>query len=170
LATNLVDLVRAGIDLAGQTVAAVAITLDLYSPIRRFDWEFGTTIGELGVPTNLDKGVASAVLVSTTHVGGPVSLRLGGSPPDTAVLGRHTRRINVEMSSRLTPVVGAWDSNDVPAIDKGGNQHGFVSRKDSLTDGAALSSVVLDADVAYALYAVWLVWERLGHGTIVVAV
>lgn len=68
------------------------------------------------------------------------------------------------------PVAGVGDGESSDGLDHGGNEHGFVSRKDSLAPRHFTVALVDGLDSTGTLNAVRLVGERLVNVAVVVAV
>jgi hypothetical protein len=74
------------------------------------------------------------------------------------------------LSSGLDPVIGVGHSKGGRVDNVRSNQHGLVAGQDGLTEGDTLSGLVLAADGANPIIAVWLVGERLLDLAVFVAV
>ena len=76
------------------------------------------------------------------------------------------------LRSGADPIAGAWNrqSRGASRAHLGRDQHGFIARKNSLTECNALTAVVHSRDSSRSVHAVWLVGEWLGSLSIRVAV
>lgn len=70
-------------------------------------------------------------------------------------------RRNHLLCSRACPVFRARDSQSGRVLHVGRDQHSFITRKNSLTDGNVARSLVMAADIARAVDAVRLVRKWL---------
>ena len=161
LSAHLVDIHGRRINLAGKTVAAATLTLNL-------DTESGLGVAEGaggfqvdGVPANLQVRAAVGDSVTTSSVGRPVTDGLSVGTPDTTLFNRDTRSVDVVLSGSLTPVGHAGDGQSSKLLDQGGDQHGLVSRQHSLAESHGLGSLVNGRHSTCTILTVGLVGERL---------
>lgn len=167
---HLVDPVVSRGDLAWKTIAASVRTLDSHAPIGHSVSERRGRFEIDGVPAKFDKGLSVVVRVGTGNVRAPVAnITLVGSP-DACLTSIDSRRIDVEMSRRLAPIVGTRISKNGRLIDLGRDQHGLVTRQHRLAERDDTAGLVLDANVCLSRHAIWFVRERLRDLAIVVAV
>ena len=137
------------------------------------------------IPADHGKGSSIGFGVGSSNIRRPVPLgfdsitpNAGISSPDTRIIDVVTKRIraiqlgtgnNILCSSRK-PVIRAWNGQLGPAVDLGGDDHCFISRKNRLTEGDCLAAFVLCSYGSSSINAVWLAGEGLADLAIPVAV
>jgi hypothetical protein len=158
---HLVDAVDSGIDLAGQTTAAITLALNLDTEIRldMAEWSGGLQVD--GVPSNLQVGVACGIGVGTSGVWGPVADRVLRGTPDTSLLGSDTWGVDVVMGSSGAPVGHARHSQVFKLANQGRDKHGLVSGQHGLTERHGLVSLVMSLHRALSILTVVTLRERL---------
>jgi len=169
-AVHVVDAHLRGVDLAGKTVAAVTVTLDLDTKSRLHVAEGSGGLEVDRVPPKLHIGISVADGVGTGGVRRPVTDWVGASTPDAALLGGDTRGIDVVLGGGLAPVGHIGDGKGLELLDQSGNKHSLITRQDSLAERNGLSSLVLSLDGTGTILAVRLVRERLLDLAILVTV
>lgn len=143
LTDHLVDIVDSRVDLAGQAVAAITLTLNLDTEFRL---DFAERRGGFqvdGVPTDLQEGVAILVGVGPCGIRGPVTDGVLGGTPDTSFLRGDTRSVNIVLGSSGAPVGHAGHGQVGQLINHGGDKHGLISRQHSLAERDRLSSLIV---------------------------
>lgn len=151
-------------------MAAAIGTIDLYTPVWHVIAERCGRLEIDRVPPQLDKCVSRIIDIGTSHVGGPVTERVGVRTPDTGRVSVDSRRIDVVVSCSPTPVVGARNSESGKIGHGSWDKHGFIARKHGLTERYDTARVVLYTNVGGGRLAIWFVWEGLLNVAIVVAI
>lgn len=129
-----------------------------------------------GVVANLDKSVSTGIGVGTGNKVSPVSDRIGtGSPKATFntctgrvdVVTRNVSscRVPIRASNLLgsgrAPIRGVGNSESSSILDQGRDEHGFITRENSLAERQRLAGLVDSIHGASSVDAVRLVGEGL---------
>lgn len=167
---HLIDTHGGRIDTAGKAIAAIAIA-------QNFNTKFGLDVAEGSsglqvdrIPADLDVGVAIGNGVGAGSVGDPVTGGVGAGTPDASLLNTNTGGIDVVLRSGLAPVRHAGDGESGKFLDQGWDQHGLVTRQDSLAESHRLAGLVRDLHSTSTILTVGVAGERLLDLAILVTV
>lgn len=165
------------IDRARQTIATSrgALDLDTKAGLRLLP----VAVHVNGIPRNLHIRLTSGNGVCSSNIRTPVSDGLAWATPNAALCRRDARRVDIVtekvslvshkyhhlwvclLRSGRGPIRGSRHSDLGLALDVGGDNHGLITRQDSLAKGHNLSSLVNYLNSTGSIYTVWLVVEGL---------
>ncbi|KAH3663079.1 hypothetical protein OGATHE_004655 [Ogataea polymorpha] len=172
-AADLVEAVLLWVDLAGVTIALVAVVARQTNTKR---WllvlERRRVLKVNRIPADLGKRVSAVVHVEAGNVWRPVAVRVAGGAPLTSFFGRNPWRVDVEVRGSASPVISAWHGKRLRRrrVDVGWNQHLLVSRQDGLAECNVFRGRVLHRGSALAIDTVVVVRDWRLELAIVVAV
>lgn len=169
-APHLVHAVLAGVNCAGETVAATVGAFNADTPIRHVVTEGCHGLEVDGIPAKLEEGLAVGINICACDIWGPVAPWAVFCAPDASFTSADSGRVDIVVSCSTTPIVGTGVGESSIATDLRWDDHGFVARKNGLTERHNTTSIVDNTDVAVGRLTVGFVGEGFRDLATVVAV